>query len=70
MLVPGPRSGHGGNPVSGGEGTPHFPVSPGARLAAGGVPERSKGAVLKIARRVTLVSWVRIPPPPLAKRTP
>jgi hypothetical protein len=51
MLVPRPRHGHGGHSVSGGEGTPHFPVCPGARLAAGGVPERSKGAVLKTARR-------------------
>ena len=39
----------------------------GLHSAAGGVPERSKGAVLKTARRVTLVSWVRIPPPPLIR---
>ena len=37
---------------------------------AGGVPERSKGAVLKTARRGDPVSWVRIPPPPLATRNP
>lgn len=67
MLVPEPRRGHGGHPVSGGEGSPHFPAPAEARLAAGGVPERSKGAVLKTARRVTLASWVRIPPPPFAR---
>ena len=35
------------------------------RLAAGGVPERPKGTVLKTVGRAS-VPWVRIPPPPLS----
>ena len=54
-------------------GAPRTPAGCGGlglHSAAGGVPERSKGAVLKTAEPLNKAPWVRIPPPPLTRRNP